>query len=228
MTASDVIVSDPEQVLGPLFESGWSLHSSEAETPDAILQEMVKLGDRLGTRVAGRAGQLGEVVEPIVAAEAHPRSLSARYGLGALPFHTELSHRPRPCRYLLLGCIDPGAPVAATMLLEWRRLGFAREELALLEEAPILVRNGRRSFYSTILAPGRAFLRYDPGCLEPLDERGRKAIQLVEDRATRALSYAHHWRRSDVLIIDNWRVLHGRSPSDNGSGRRLARILIDA
>lgn len=33
MTASDVIVSDPEQVLGPLFESGWSLHSSEAETP---------------------------------------------------------------------------------------------------------------------------------------------------------------------------------------------------
>jgi hypothetical protein len=114
------------------------------------------------------------------------------------------------------------------MLLEWRRLGFAREELDLLEEAPVLVRNGRRSFYSTILAPGRAFLRYDPGCLEPLDERGRKAIQLIEDRATRALSYAHHWRRSDVLIIDNWRVLHGRSPSDNGSGRRLARFLIDA
>ncbi|MCM3420865.1 TauD/TfdA family dioxygenase [Sphingopyxis alaskensis] len=227
MAASD-IVSDPEQVLGPLFESGWSLHSSEAETPDKILQEMVKLGDRLGTRVAGRAGQLGEVVQPIVADEAHPRSLSARYGLGALPFHTELSHRPRPCRYLLLGCVDPGSPAAATILLDWRRLGFAREELALLEEVPVLVHTGRRSFYSTILAPGGAFLRYDPGCLEPLDERGRKAMQLVENRATRAPSYAHHWRRGDVLIIDNWRVLHGRSPSDHGSGRRLARILIDA
>ncbi|WP_369009161.1 hypothetical protein [Aminobacter carboxidus] len=31
-----------------------------------------------------------------------------------------------------------------------------------------------------------------------------------------------------MIIIDNWRVLHGRSPSDQGSGRRLARILIDA
>lgn len=227
MAASDVVVSDPEQVLGPLFESGWSLHGSEAETPDAILQEMVKLGARLGTRVAGRAGQLGEVVQPIVADEAHPRSLSARYGLGALPFHTELSHRPRPCRYLLLGCVDPGSPAAATMLLDWRRLGFAREELGLLEEAPVLVRTGRRSFYSTILGPGGAFLRYDPGCLEPIDERGRKAMQLVEDRVMRAPSYAYYWRRGDVLIIDNWRVLHGRSPSDHGSGRSLARILID-
>lgn len=228
MTAGDLVVSDPEQVSGPLYESGWSLHRSDGEASDAILQEMVKLGDRLGTRVAGRSGQLREVVQPIVAEDAHPRSLSAQYGLGALPFHIELSHRPRPCRYLLLGCIDPGETPTATMLLDWRKLGFEREELALLEEAPVLVRTGRRSFYSTILAPGGTFLRYDPGCLEPLGERGREAMQLVADRITRAHSYALHWRQGDILIIDNWRVLLGRSRSAHGSGRSLARILIDA
>ena len=154
--------------------------------------------------------------------------MSARYGLSALPFHTELSHRPRPCRYLLLGCIDPGAPSAATILLDWRTLGFSPDELHLLEGAPILVRTGRRSFYSTILSPDRAFLRYDPGCLEAVDNRGQAALALVEHRLATGSPQAHHWRRGDILIIDNWRVLHGRRSSDQGSGRRLARILIDA
>lgn len=228
MVARGIAVSDTRQPLGPLTEHGWSLHCSTGPDADAIVSELGKLGDCLGACVAGRSGALEEVVEPHGADDAHPRSLSARYGLQALPFHTELSHRTRPCRYLLLGCIDPGSPAAATMLLDWRTLGFSSEELDILEGTPVLVRSGRRSFYSTILAPGGAFLRYDPGCLEAVDQRGRIAMALVEDRIAAASPQAHNWRRGDILIIDNWRVLHGRSPSDQGSGRRLARILIDA
>jgi hypothetical protein len=171
---------------------------------------------------------LDEVVEPLAAEDAHPRSLSARYGMSALPFHIELSHRPRPCRYILLGCVDPGSPAATTTLLDWRKLGFSQDELALLEETPILVRAGRRSFYSTILAPGGAFLRYDPGCLEALDNSGRRALQLIDDRVAAAPYDAHNWHQGDIIIIDNWRVLHGRGPSKPGSCRRLARILINA
>jgi hypothetical protein len=228
MAARDIAVSNTRQPLGPLLERGWSLHSIEGADLDAIVSGLGKLGDRLGARVAGRAGALEEVIEPHGANDAHPRSLSARYGLDALPFHTELSHRPRPCRYLLLGCIDPGSPAAATVLLDWRTLGFSREEFDLLEGTPVLVRSGRRSFYSTILAPGRAFLRYDPGCLEPVDQSGRIALGLIKNRIAAASPQAHHWRQGDILTIDNWRVLHGRRPSDQGSGRRLARILIDA
>lgn len=226
MATRDVAVSDAQQPIGPLAERGWSLHSSEGA--DATVSKLSKLGDRLGIRVVGRAGSLEEVIQPHGADDAHPRSLSARYGLDALPFHTELSHRTRPCRYLLLGCIDPGSPAATTMLLDWKTLGFSPEERDLLEGTPVLVRSGRRSFYSTILAPGGAFMRYDPGCLEPVDQRGHIALALVEDRIAGASSEAHHWRQGDILIIDNWRFLHGRSPSDRGSGRRLARILIDA
>lgn len=228
MAARDIAVSNKRQPLGPLAERGWSVHRSEGADAEATVRELGKLGDRLGTRVAGRAGALEEVIEPHGADDAHPRSLSAGYGLNALPFHTELSHRTRPCRYLLLGCIDPGSPAAATMLLDWRTLGLSSEELELLEGTPVLVRSGRRSFYATILAPSGAFLRYDPGCLEAVDQRGRMALALIEDRIAAAPPQFHHWRRGDTLIIDNWRVLHGRSSSDRGSGRRLARILIDA
>lgn len=227
MDTRGIAVSYTPYPLGPLAERGWCLHSSEGADADATVRELVTLGDRLGIRVAGRAGALQEMVQPHATEDAHPRSLSARYGLGALPFHTELSHRAKPCRYLLLGCIDPGSTAAATMLLDWQTLGFSPKEVELLEGTPVLVRNGRRSFYSTILAPGAAFLRYDPGCLEAVDERSRKALAIVEDRIADAPSEAHHWRQGDILIIDNWRVLHGRSSSDRASGRRLARILID-
>jgi hypothetical protein len=114
------------------------------------------------------------------------------------------------------------------MVLDWQFLGFSSEELYLLEGAPILVRTGRRSFYSTILPPDRAFIRYDPGCVEAVDDRGRAALKLLKQRLALVSPDIHEWRRGDILIIDNWRVLHGRGPADHGSGRRLVRILINA
>ena len=214
--------------LTALAESGWSAPTKGSLDADAVVKELGRIGNMLGARVAGRADALEEVIQPQAPGDAHPRSLSAQFGLGALPFHVELSHRPRPCRYLLLGCLEPGVPSAATMLLDWRSLDFLPDELHFLESAPILVRTGRRSFYSTLLSPERAFLRYDPGCLEAVDERGQAALDLVQRRLSAGVPYIHQWRRGDILVIDNWRILHGRAPTDQGAGRRLARILIDA
>jgi hypothetical protein len=223
----DTSITAVPPLLATLAARGWVCYAAERAEADAVISEIGRMSDLLGTRTGGRGGALEEVVQPQTADDAHPRSLSARYGLDALPFHAELSHRPRPCRYLLLGCIEPGSPSAMTMVLDWRTLDFSPEELHLLEGAPILVRSGRRSFYSTILCPDHAFLRYDPGCLEAVDERGRIAMKLVEQRLASGAPETHEWRRGDILIIDNWRALHGRGPSDRGSGRRLVRILIN-
>jgi hypothetical protein len=215
-------------LLASLAQRGWVRHIAESADADAVLDEIRRLGDMLGARVGGRGGALQEVVRPQTSGDAHPRSLSAQYGMNAFPFHVELSHRPRPCRYLLLGCIDPGSSNTVTMLLDWPSLGFSSEELDLLACAPIFVRSGRRSFYSTVLPPDRAFLRYDPACLEAVGERGRSAFKLVEHRLALGSPETFQWQRGDILIIDNWRVLHARGPSEHGSGRRLARTLIDA
>ncbi len=218
----------PPTLLATLAERGWVRHLAGSAEAHVVAREIGRIGDLLGTRIAGRAGSLEEVVLPQAPDDAHPRSLSARYGLSALPLHVELSHRPRPCRYLILGCIDPGSPSAATILLDWRTLGFSLEELHLLQGAPVLVRTGRRSFYSTVLSPDHSYLRYDPGCLEAVVGRGRAALKLREQRLARRSPDFHEWRGGSILIIDNWRVLHGRGRSQRGSGRRLMRILVDA
>jgi len=224
----DTLTTPLPTLATSLARRGWATHETSSVDTESAVRELVRIGHSLGMRVAGRAGALEEVIEPQAPNDAHPRSLSAQFGLNALPLHVELSHRLRPCRYLLLGCLDPGSPTTATMLRDWRTLGFSSDELHLLEGAPVLVRTGRRSFYSTLLPPDRAFLRYDPGCLEAVDERGRAALDLVQRRLRAGSPEIHQWRRGDILIIDNWRTLHGRAPSDQGSGRRLARILIDA
>jgi hypothetical protein len=168
------------------------------------------------------------VIQPLTPENAYARSLSAQFGLSALPFHVELSHRPKPCRYVLLGCLEPGEAVTATRLINWRGLGFAPDELAMLEGAPILVRSGRRSFYSTLLSRDDNFLRYDPGCIEAIDKRGEAAVQVVAQHLERATPYEHSWARGEMLLIDNWATLHGRGPAVAGADRKLARILIDA
>jgi hypothetical protein len=223
----DVARSTDRPILASLSRYGWTRYVATGADTAALVDEMFRLGDLLGTRARGRAGISEELIQPQTSEVAHPRSLSAQYGLNALPFHVELSYRTRPCRYLLLGCIDPGSPGTLTKLLDWRTLGFSPKELHLLESAPILVRSGRRSFYSTILCYSRTLLRYDPGCLEAVDERGRAVLRLVEHRLALGSSRFHEWRRGDILIIDNWRILHGRGPTQQGSGRRLARLLIN-
>jgi hypothetical protein len=165
---------------------------------------------------------------PRARTEAHPRSQSAAHGLGPLPLHAELSHRPVPCRYVVLGCLDPGQPASATTTLEWRTLGFSSDEMAQLKGAPLLVRNGRRSFYATALPSDGRFLRYDAECVEAVDARGRAVLEIIRARLSLVAPASHHLRRGDILVIDNWRTLHGREAVPEKSGRRLTRRLVDA
>lgn len=111
-----------------LGRSAWAVIPTEASGGEDLQCRMTGIADGLGSRVGGRGGDLIEVVAPREAGAAHPRSLSAAHGLGRLPLHVELSHRLRPCRYVLLGCLDAGAAPAATTLLDRRDLLLAPDE----------------------------------------------------------------------------------------------------
>lgn len=224
---STLEIPDISSAISDLGGKGWAALHTIGNTEEEISSALKEVGVILGQPAQGRAKSVQETLRPVDRFNAHPRSLSALYGTDQFPFHVELGHRRRPCRYILLGCIEPGAPSSATLLMDWTQLVFDEQEYALLEHAPVLVRTGRRSFYSTILPKGREFLRFDPGCMEAVDRRGRQAIELVRNRLASADVQIQDWRKGDMLLIDNWRLLHGREPSSAKSGRILARVLID-
>ena len=69
-------------------------------------------------------------------------------------------------------------------------------------------------------------LRFDRECMQPgiRASATQPAIQAFIDEAT---PYAHRWYEGDLLIIDNWRMLHGRGPAKEPDGRRLLlKIMI--
>lgn len=206
----------------------FSNNHSDSAGEASVWKTVRRIADSLGPRVAGRAGQTEEEIEPSDKFHAHPRSASAQVGLRSIPFHVELSHRAIPCRYVILGCLSAGRKATATRLVARHDLKFDAEEKALLRSAPLIVRSGRASFYATILPRAEDYLRYDPNCMEAVDERGKAALQVVERRLAESTEYLLEWHEGQILVIDNWSALHGRSEAEAGSGRRLARIMIDA
>lgn len=214
------------KLIAELNEAGWAT-SYAGDSERHVVRALGSLVDQLGVAVKGRGGSRIEMIAPTSCEHAYRRSLSAEHGLKPLPLHVELSHRRRPCRYVAFGCLDPGKPSVATTILDRHTVKFSESEQALLRNAVVLVRSGRRSFYSSILPENEPFLRFDAGCMEAIDLRGREAIQMMEARLAHCSPAYHRWHTGDVLVLDNWRVLHGRASAEQSRGRRLLRVLID-
>src|ERR1039457_4271027 len=70
-------------------------------------------------------------------------------------------------------CCEEGGPFSSAKValflsaVNIPSLRFNREEEVLLRSGVFLVRNGRASWYSTILSGERPYVRFDPGCMFP-------------------------------------------------------------
>lgn len=106
-----------------LRDTGWFTAKVE-DVDQQIVNAVEQICIKLGTAVHGRGGVELETLAPSPRELAHPRSLSAVHGLGMFPLHVELSHRTRPCRYVVLACLNPGIPSVATALLHRDQLAF--------------------------------------------------------------------------------------------------------
>lgn len=162
-------------------------------------------------------------LKPRNQAEAKPRSLSATYGLGDQPLHTDGAHLSRPPDLVALVAEE----VNSTPTRLWTMKGPARACVpwpALLNGV-FIVRSGRERFLATCSNGGR--IRYDPGCMTPCDQRARAAVQFFDEIIEHADH--HHWSRPNtVLLIDNRASLHARSAVSgaDASSRTLHRAAF--
>jgi hypothetical protein len=213
-----IAVTNLKDLLGRTLAEGWAAGRGDVES---VREQARALGWReLPPR---RGDDTLSVLTPVDNAAARPNSLSAQYGLGQQPLHTDGAHLLDPPDVLVLAASRP----TITPTLLWRPATL-NTSIKLPGEAlrhgMFLVRNGRDSFYSPALADGR--YRYDPGCMAPCDLRAREVSSYFE----RALPHAHRhdWSTTnEVLLIDNRRVLHARpAVPECDSGRELVRVAF--
>ena len=200
-------------------QHGWS-------TGTASMDEIRTAAQLLGwEEVPTRAGEPAVAdLRPINQQDAPPRSLSATYGTGAQPLHTDGAHLHHPPDLVMLCADEPNE----TPTLLWTVLSDASHRpghWSYLADGVFLVKNGRESFFATaVLGAG---LRYDPGCMDPCDQRARHVAQFFKEAAGEA--HKHNWATAhQVLVIDNRKTLHARTAvPDQDRARLLHRIALN-
>ena len=171
-----------------------------------------------------RGDQPVSVLKPVQPDSARPRSLSARYGLGDQPLHTDGAHMASPPDLVVLAVSGPSQ--TPTRLWAYDRMTKRREDppRAAFSHGMFLVQTGRDSFYAPVLAGGR--WRYDPGCMTACDVRARQVDEYLAAQLTGAVDVAVD-SGGQLLVMDNRSVLHARAAvADSAEDRELTRVAF--
>jgi hypothetical protein len=160
------------------------------------------------------------LLKPVTEEMAQPNSLSAKYGTGPQPLHTDGAHLSKPPDIVILAC--EGISAVSTKL--WRNSDpFVRFPPHYVQHGIFAVLAGRNSFYAP--AYSNRLFRFDPGCMVPCDKRARQAVGYFELALSEATE--HQWSEPDlVLAIDNRKSLHARSAAESEPDREIKRLAL--
>ena len=166
-----------------------------------------------------------QALKPRRSDEAPPNTYSGNFGTGEFPLHTDLAHWAVPPRFVALRCVH-GTSRVSTRLLDGRALiasvGVGALRRALVQPRRPL-RNGKQllRLLERDENSNEYMLRWDYLYLRPATRFSERIIaealqHLSGVKATEVILLDI----GDTLILDNWRMLHGRSSTPEHSQRR--------
>lgn len=182
-----------------------------------------KIATEIGAVVFGAVDQL-----TVTAAGIKPlNTYGGNYGSGELPLHSDLAHWYRPPRYLMLRCIK-GVTGVSTRLVDLRSL----EEViprAIMRRALLSPRRQLDGKMYLLRMLTDEMLRWDQLFLKPQNREARIVADLMQQSKSKLpITEIKLVRPGCILLVDNWRVLHGRSPVPDGeTGRTIDRIYLE-
>ena len=158
--------------------------------------------------------------------DAPSRSLSGIHGHGGFPLHTDFAHYAIPPRYVLLrnACT---VPIRPTIVQTLDALSCPETAQRTLQRRVWVIRGGPVPFYAPVLFGAGAYVRWDAACMSP-SALATDALHTWTECLAFAKPFRFEWDINTVLVIDNWRTLHGRAGDTMASdaNRVLERIVV--
>lgn len=172
------------------------------------------------TAVRTQRGAPRQVLRPHTQESAPAQSMSAHYGMGAQPLHTDGAHLRVPPDVVVLYAPQPND--TPTMVWSGISEGMAPWHPEFAQHGVFTVRNGQQSFLAA--AAEGAQLRFDPVCMSAADNYARQSVDYFTSRPAKP----HYWDSGNkLLIIDNRRSLHARAAVAEGDeSRKLERLTF--
>ncbi len=217
----------PEGVYGEVEANGYALLRGHraSDVSLAAFRDFGAIASLPGLRPI-------QEITPKLQVESTPNTYSGQYGYDRFPKHTDLAHWQSPPRYLALRC-RVGFEEVTTELIDGRRLEhiIGKEILfrALVRSRrPVRGKIRRMRLLSRVA--NHSVLRWDETYLKPLCTAGQEGIAAMRLTIPLTPPICVALRDpGDTLVIDNWRMLHGRSPLGVGhAGRVLERAYLEA
>lgn len=225
-------------VIDELQSKGWA--KLDFASPDTRYFDLMEWATSLGLPIPSRrGGSLIDILRVRPETEATPWSLSARFGKGAFPFHTDQAKLRTPPRYIILRCRRLRASRRPTLIQDFNNLKLSSPEHSILSRAIWVVNGGRGCFLSPIFTKhqvsGESLLRFDMNCMKPAHPQFAEAANILSEALSRTNPIRIEWYEGLTIVLDNWRMLHARANnetlhSENNLNeeeeRELERILV--
>ncbi|WP_148058981.1 hypothetical protein [Pseudomonas chlororaphis] len=164
---------------------------------------------------------------PRLQSNTNESTYSGNYGLGAFPFHTDMAHWYSPPRFFILRCICP-APDVKTLIIDFRSIIESIDKITLAR-ALFRPRRSLEGQISMLKICEKGLLRWDSLFLLEVNNAARELKkEILTSIASSKPSEAALLGQAECLIIDNWRVLHGRTEvSEQSKDRIIERIYLE-
>jgi alpha-ketoglutarate-dependent taurine dioxygenase len=200
---------------------GWLTISSFEEPLENIKNALCENSGRTAVRIEH------EILQPKKSNDTTHFSLSSEYGLDNFPLHTDGAQYSIPPRYMILRAktdSETGTTIANAQLLKKLNLWEIIETTTWIVKADI--GNIYTSLFNRHIVEGCEVLRYNKQIMRCLNNK-RKSEQ-VEDAIQNLPIETINWRKNTTLVIDNWKLLHGREQvkDPNYQNRILERLQI--
>lgn len=156
-------------------------------------------------------------LKPQTRETANPFSLSATTGLDQQPLHTDGAHLRSTPDFVLLW----SETANDTSTRVWRVPRIPQDS----QNGVFVVRNGKERWLTQAYNDGT--IRFDPGCMSPADQSARGLSRILTTPPEQEIEHIHWDARGKIVVIDNKRILHGRSRLSEGDNtRRLKRLAV--
>lgn len=165
----------------------------------------------------------GEMIHQVCPVRGKENAPTGENSLSRLALHSDGATHPFPPAFVVLACLRAAESGGDTIICD---LDSALAELDEVDrvilrsdtfvfDADYELRVGdkvdaaRRAVIYSI--SGREYIRYDKDCVRASSEAGRAALEKLEAAAERAATIIH-LEVGDILVFDNPRTLHSRTP----------------
>ena len=214
------------KLLETLEDRGWARVPGITGTSD-----LLRLATSLGKPVENARHALISQLRVVASMEARPMTLSARFGTGAFPLHTDTAFWPVPAKFLVV--LARGDIRRTTTVCSLRRildLGGINL-MKVIEKSVWIVRGNHGNFYRqmTLSTKGiRSGVRFDRQCMKPANASAREVAAYFDSDDCATVVEHVEWRPHTAVVISNWHTLHGRgSRPVNEEQRILQRIYVE-